>query len=179
MIDTAPLGQTLRLLALPEHMAAWIGGLIGRRRKVTALSRMWRRVAGAAAGSHREVDPVLATLEERRTRFRRARAVITDPERTGFVFVLLPERLSLLETERAVQTVVKYGIPVGAVVVNRVMPKATVGAFFERRWRLEQERLQAIRTTFAAYPVFEIPLLEIDTLGRSTLDEIASHLGVS
>ncbi len=177
VIDTAPLGHTLRLLALPEHMAAWIGGLIGRRRKVTALSRMWRRVAGAAAAaSVREEDPVLATLEERRARFHRTRAVITDRQRTGFVFVLVPERLSLLETQRAVQTVAKHGIPVRALVVNRVTPEPTVGARFERRRQLEQECLQTIRTTLAEYPVFQVPLLEIDNGGPATLDRIASHL---
>ena len=51
IFDTAPLGHTLRLLALPELMGAWISGLISRRRKVNVLGRMWRNVAGAAAGS--------------------------------------------------------------------------------------------------------------------------------
>lgn len=176
VIDTAPLGHTLRLLALPEHMAAWIGGLIGRRKKVTVLSRMWRTVAGAAAGSVREEDPILATLEERRARFHRTRAVVTDRHRTGFVFVLLPERLSLAETERAVRTVAKYGIPIGAVIVNRLAPAGSAGAFFDQRRQQEQERLTTIRETFAAYPVLEVPLLETDSWGPATLDRIASHL---
>jgi arsenite-transporting ATPase len=179
IIDTAPLGHTLRLLALPEHMAAWIGGLIGRRKKVTVLSRMWRNVAGAAAGSAREEDPILATLEERRARFHRTRAVVTDQRQTGFVFVLVPERLSLLETERAVRTVAKYGIPIGAVVVNRLAPEGSAGAFFDGRRMQEQERLTTIRATFAAYPVFEVPLLETDTWGPASLDRIASYLAVS
>ncbi len=50
IFDTAPTGQTLRLLSLPELMSVWISGLISRRRKVNALGRMWRHVAGAAAG---------------------------------------------------------------------------------------------------------------------------------
>ncbi|MCK5446534.1 MAG: TRC40/GET3/ArsA family transport-energizing ATPase, partial [Gemmatimonadetes bacterium] len=70
VFDTAPTGQTLRLLSLPELMTNWIGGLIAQRRKVSSLGRMWRNVAGAASGSEREIgDPVLAALEERRDRF--------------------------------------------------------------------------------------------------------------
>ena len=41
-----------------------MGGLIGRRRKVNALGRMWRRVAGAAAGDAAEQDDrVLVRVE--------------------------------------------------------------------------------------------------------------------
>jgi len=69
VFDTAPTGQTLQLLSLPEQMSAWITGLIGRRRKMTAAGRMWRNVAGAAAeNAASDDDPVLQALEERRSR---------------------------------------------------------------------------------------------------------------
>ena len=35
VFDTAPTGQTLRLLSLPELMSAWIGGLVSQRKKVS------------------------------------------------------------------------------------------------------------------------------------------------
>ncbi len=38
VFDTAPSGQTLRLLSLPELMTAWMGSLISQRKKVTALA---------------------------------------------------------------------------------------------------------------------------------------------
>ena len=66
VFDTAPTGHTLRLLSLPETMTAWITGLMAHRKKVNVLGRMWRNVAGAAAGSHADQsDPVLQALEER------------------------------------------------------------------------------------------------------------------
>ena len=103
VFDTAPTGQTLRLLGLPELMTVWMSGLIQRRRKVSALGRMWRNVAGASAGSDADSDPVLTALEQRRDRFVRAREVLTDPEQTCFLFVLTPQRLPILETARAVR----------------------------------------------------------------------------
>ncbi len=145
LFDTAPTGHTVRLLSLPELLTAWISGLISRREKVNVLGRMWRSVAGAAAGTtgrDRE-DPVLTALEERRERFQRARATITDHERTAFVFVIVPERLPILETKRAIAALGKYGIPVGGVARGRVSRRdrtdicaptaASVAALGERR----------------------------------------------
>lgn len=132
VFDTAPTGQTLRLLGLPEQMAAWMSGMIQRRRKVGALGRMWRNAAGAAAADPPSGtgewgpsvsdadDPLLAALIERRERFIRARSVLIDPDQTSFIFVLTPRRLPVLETARAVAALRKYDIPIGGIVVNRM-----------------------------------------------------------
>lgn len=138
VFDTAPTGHTLRLLGLPELMTAWMSGMIQRRRKVGALGRMWRNVAGSAAADQRPVsgsagdgssgeeeDPVLEALLERRDRFTRTRRLLTDHEQTSFIFVLTPERLPILETGRAIETLRRYEIPIGGLVINRVEDAST------------------------------------------------------
>jgi arsenite-transporting ATPase len=179
VFDTAPTGQTLRLLSLPELMSAWIGGLIGQRKKVNTLGKMWRNVAGAAAGDIQDrEDPVLAALEERRARFGRARRILTDSERTSFIFVLIPERLPIWETEKAVGSLTKYGIPVGAVFVNRVLPPEAEGAFLEGRRLQEAEYLDRINREFRAFPIRHVPLMKSDVVGVDALRKLAvSHLG--
>jgi arsenite-transporting ATPase len=177
VFDTAPLGHTLRLLSLPEQMATWMGGLIGRRRKMNALGRMWRRVSGAAAGDgHAPDDRVLAALEDRKARFERARAVLTDERRSTFVLVAVPERLPLLEAEKAVHTLDCYGVPVGAVFLNRVLPDAAAGEFVERRREREARYLERADAAFAAHPVHRIPLLETDAHGLAALRRIIASL---
>lgn len=150
VFDTAPLGQTLRLLSLPEQMSAWMSGLIGRRRQVNVVGRMWRTVAGAASGEERQdADPILAALEERRDRFQRARGLLTDPERTAFVFVTVAERLAVLETEKGVSALEKFAMPVGGVIVNRVRARQS-----------ESHHLAHLRERFAAYPIGTVPELD-------------------
>ena len=174
VFDTAPTGQTLRLLSLPELMSAWIGGLIGQRKKVNTLGKMWRNVAGAAAGDSVSVrDPVLEALEERRDRFGRTRKILTEPSRTSFVFVVTPERLPIWETEKAVNSLTKYGIPVGAVLVNRVLPKEADGAFLESRREREAERLARVEKEFQSIPIRRIPLMESDVVGVESLRSLA------
>ncbi|MFQ6046246.1 MAG: ArsA family ATPase [Gemmatimonadales bacterium] len=170
VFDTAPLGHTLRLFSLPEQMASWMNALIGRRRKVNALNRMWLRVAGTVGAERGEpVDPVEAALEERVARFRRAREILTDSDRTAFVFVLIPERLPIIETERAARALERHGIPIAAVIVNRVLPENAGGEFLRER-RARQGRYTAmIDERFSRYPTYRIPLFASDVVGREAM----------
>ncbi len=176
VFDTAPLGHTLRLLALPEHLQAWIGGLIGRRRKLGILHRVWRNVAGAAAGEEREVtDPVLEALEERKARFTAARATVTDVARTAFVFVVVPEWLPVAETDRAVRTLQRYGIPVGAILVNRVLSGEPASERIGGHGG-QLEMRQEIARRFADVPRRDVPLLARDVRGLDDLRRLVAHL---
>jgi len=183
VFDTAPTGQTLRLLSLPELMTAWMSGLITRRKKVGALAKMWRNVAGSernVAGSGREAadadDPILAALEERRGRFHRARKVLTDPARTAFAFVLIAERLPIWETETAVAALTKHGIPVGAVIVNQLLPVADSGAeeapFLRNRRAREAEYLARITKTLGDWPLMSVRLQDSDPVGVDALKRV-------
>lgn len=175
LFDTAPTGQTIRLLSLPELMTAWIAGLIARRRKVNVLGRMWRTVAGAAAGDERS-DRVLEALEERKARFERARSLITNRARSCFLFVLVPERLPLLETQKAVRTLEKYGIPVGAVIVNQVLPRSAEGEFLRRRRERERAYLVQIDRAFAGHRIYRLPWLDADVVGVEALKTLIGFL---
>lgn len=177
IFDTAPTGHTLRLLSLPELMSVWIEGLVSRRRKLNAVGRMWRNVAGAAAGSAgAQEDPVVEVLERRLARFRRAREIVTDSARAAFAFVLIPERLPILETHKAVAALDKYKVPVGAVIVNRVLPAEAEGAFLARRRERERGYLVEIDRAFSGHALFRIPMMETDVHGIPALRRIIAAL---
>jgi arsenite-transporting ATPase len=179
IFDTAPTGHTLRLLLLPELMTLWIDGLVRRRKQVNALSRMWRTVTRAPAAESESSDPVLRILERRREKFARAREIVTDRSRTAFAFVLVPERLPILETRRAVEALERSGVPVGAILVNRVLPAEVGDGFLARRREQEREYLREIGARFTGYPVFHVPLLETDVHGIAALRRVAATLGAA
>lgn len=177
VFDTAPTGHTIRLLSLPELMTVWISGLISQRRKVNVLGKMWRNVAGggSAAAQSDHDDPVLEALEARKSRFERAREIITNKEESAFVFVLTPERLPILETERAVKTLQRYDVPIGAIVVNQVLPAEVQGEFLARRKEREQKYLDQIKESFRELTTFEIRQYGDDVVGRDALLELANE----
>ena len=179
IFDSAPTGQTLRLLGLPEAMEGWMAGLVSRRRKLASLGRMWRNVAGAVAGSERAeapADPVLEVLERRQARFRTAREIVTDPDRAGFLFVVIPERLPILETRRAVDALDRYGIRILGLVINRVLPEEADGAFLTRRREREAAYLARIRAELAGLDRWTMPLEERDVAGEQALRRVAETL---
>ena len=176
IFDTAPTGHTLQLLALPEMMRAWIAGLIGRRKKLNAVSRMWKNVTAETPDAVDAGDPVLRALEDRQERFARARATLTDPARTAFHFVVIPERLPIVETERAVAALDHHRIPVGTIFVNQVLPADAEGAFLEERRRRQRVHLDHIAASFAGHRTVPVSLQPHDIVGLGALRALASLL---
>ena len=177
VFDTAPTGQTLRLLSLPELMTTWIGGLIKRRRKVGALAQMWKNVAGSEATSALENDPLLGALEERRDRFQRARRILTDPARTAFVFVVNPRTSPDLgdgEGGRGPREARRSG---GSDRREPAPPRSGTAA--RRRTRSSPSRrerqagyLARISDTLGDWPVLRVDLQDSDPVGVDALRRI-------
>lgn len=196
IFDTAPTGHTLRLLALPEIMAAWTDGLLRHRERSDSFGRALDRLAGkrpaeepAAGDELSYIDQVDETrdgdarssrirevLLERRRKFLRARRLLLDPEITGFLWVLIPEKLPILESEKALTALRDHGVPVSALIVNRVLPRGELGHFLEARRDQEAEYLSRIERLAPGIPRSFIPLLPRDVEGRESLETIGDHL---
>ncbi|MFB6218429.1 MAG: ArsA family ATPase, partial [Halobacteriaceae archaeon] len=113
VVDTAPTGHTLRLLELPEAMDSMVGRLVGLRERISGMAEA---VPGFDDGEEGVED--LRTLADR---IERLRATLRDPARTDFRIVLVPESMGIREAERLRARLDTFGVPVGTVVVNRVM----------------------------------------------------------
>src|SRR5262249_1294956 len=95
---------------------------------------------------------------------------------TGFVLVLVPERLPIDETARAAERLADAGIDVGAVVVNRVLPTDASGDFVEARRRQERVHLLEIERRFAPYAMVRVPQQPTDVHGVASLEAVAAAL---
>lgn len=176
VFDTAPTGHTLRLLSLPELMSAWVDGMIRRRETTHTLNQMWK--TDSTATDDPSTDPVYRVLMERRRKFAMARRLLLERETTAFVFVLIPEKLPILETQRAVKILNQYRLPVAGLVVNRVLPDVPEGGFLQRRKEQEREYLSEIDREFGHLPRRYVPLLDRDVRGLESLRQIAEYLMV-
>jgi len=164
VFDTAPTGHTLRLIRMPELMEAWI----------RALSRSRRAMLGIDQDD--KTDPIMITLGDRLERLRELRARLVTGRTTGFVLVLMAERLPIEETARAIVQLDDAGVRVGALVVNRVLPAVTTDAFLSARRRQEQVYLDEISSRFRSHSIVRVPQLESDVYGMAALDRVAKEL---
>jgi len=192
VFDTAPTGQTLRLLTLPEIMAAWTEGLIGHRERSDKLAGVVRRLGGAGRAKgddlahfeHRDDaeagDPrfrlVRDKLLERRRVFQKARRMLLDAESTVFLLVLIPERLPILESAKAIAALEQFGVPLAGLVVNRVLPEGPIGEFLGERREQEKAYLRQIETQFKHVPQIRVPLFSRDVGGLDPLREVGKYL---
>ncbi|MXZ72844.1 MAG: ArsA family ATPase [Acidobacteria bacterium] len=192
VFDTAPSGHTVRLLTLPDVMAAWMDGLLRQRDRASRLGKMLGHLGGGRvqgddlslideAADHPPDSPearVTALLHARRRTFVRARERLLDTERTAFLLVVNPDRLSILESHRIVDTLGRFDLPVAALVVNRVLPETAdaSGSFFEDRRNQEQAYVREIAGAFAPLPRIVVPLGPRDVHGIDALRDLGAHL---
>jgi arsenite-transporting ATPase len=181
IFDTAPTGQTLRLLSLPAVMTAWTEGLLGSRRRSDALGDLLARVHPEATrlGDDARSARIRDTLQARRRLFSEARRLLLDATATAFVLVLVPEKLPVEESRKALAALGESGVPVRALVVNRVLPPDALGGFLEQRRVQEARYLDEVTTMAGRVPAVRVPLLSRDVDGVDALREVAGHLGLA
>lgn len=170
VIDSAPTGAATRLLSAPD-LVRWY------RRHLSSLSRTVLRAVLPSLSVLLEApaDEMLAR-EQVQSIFEGIRALqeaLADPERTSVRLVLLPERMALLETERAYTYLSLYGMAVDALFLNRLLPDQVHDPFFDN-WREDQFRYRRqVLEQFRPLPVFEVPLMPREVVGLDALRELA------
>ncbi len=190
IFDTAPSGHTIRLLSLPEVLGAWSDGMLGhqdRSRKLGELLKVFGRdhsredEFGMIGGSKEEPDDsrdgrIRDILLTRRRKFHRARELLTDPAVTAFLLVLTAERLPILESEKTLDLLKKFNVPVAGMIVNRLLPPDADGDFLRERRLQEDEYRNEIDETFSGLQRIYLHLLPHDVHGVETLREIGKAI---
>ena len=137
VVDTAPTGHTLRLLAAPETVAAVAAVLDALQREHRLIREQLARV-GRPEAADRLISLLAAQARETAERLR-------DPRQTAFHWVTLPEDLSLAESEDAIAALERTGMTVPEIVVNRLLPPSGPCPVCGRRRADEQRVLTTIR----------------------------------
>ncbi|WP_256298828.1 ArsA family ATPase [Haloarchaeobius salinus] len=189
VVDTAPTGHTLRLLELPEVMDTMVGRIAKMRERLSGLMGG----LGGMFGGGDEATQQSPDLDELADRIERLRAVLRDRNRTDFRIVMVPEEMSVFESRRLRAQLADFEIPVGTVVVNRVMedladvtdavdadefvkPNLADCEFCQRRWDVQQSALAEAQELFRGTDVRRVPLFADEVRGERMLRIVAACL---
>jgi arsenite-transporting ATPase len=175
VFDTAPTGHTLRLLSFPEMMDSWVGKMIKIRRQVGSMAKAFKSIM-PFMGDEEEEDRALEDMEETKKRIREARGVMADPERTSFKMVIIPEEMSIYESQRAMEALAKYNMVSDGVIVNQIQPEEADCEFCAARRKIQQQRLKTIEEKFGNQLIAQIPLQAEEVKGMEKLKGIAEIL---
>lgn len=116
VVDTAPTGHALRLLALPRTFEAMVALL-------EAMQAKHRFVVRALTHRYR-TDEADAFLDEMRAKLAAFRSDLGDPARAAAIVVTRDEPLVHAETTRLISALGELGLAVAARVVNAAHPRS-------------------------------------------------------
>lgn len=167
IVDTAPTGHALRLLTLPDLLDDWIKVMAKMRWK---YKYMVERFAGEYNPD--KSDDFLLTMKKA---VKRIEGLLRDGQKCEFVPVTIPEDMAILETERLLNSLNKYGISVRQLVINNVLEMRDCKFCKERR--KEQEKyINQIRKKFSTLKTTITPLQPREVKGIESLKNFEGML---
>jgi arsenite-transporting ATPase len=176
VFDTAPTANARRLLGMSQVYSLWVNKMLKSRDEARSLREL------LSFTKKKEKDPLMDYLVAFRDRMGKAREMLTDPARTSFFFVTLPEALPIAVITRFIGWFHDFGIPVGGVVVNMLIDKQQVNdqspEFVRNRVAMQDRYMDEIWQKFEGMVRARLPLYETEVRGVPSLSRMADNLFV-
>jgi arsenite-transporting ATPase len=175
--DLVPLGHALYYLSMAKVYDEWIN-------KITKLREDMGHYDRVAATMRRqethEEDNILKELQYIKTRINASSRILTDKRRTAFFFVLVPEEMIILDTQKAAEMFARFDVPISGYVVNRVLPedlgRGTIPVYLKNRIDLQQKYMEQIRGSLGKDVLAYVPEMERDVVGLPMIERLAEKL---
>ncbi len=167
IVDTAPTGHTLRLLALPELLDDWIKFLASLRWKYHAMVRQFSR--------EERVENADKFLLEMKKTVKKVRELLQDEKRTEFIVVTIAESMGVLETEDLIKDLEKSHIPTNHIIINNIFPENKCD-FCKSRRKNQEQYINEIKEKFSSHKIIEVMLQPEEIRGIKNLKSLAKNL---
>lgn len=173
IVDSAPTGETLRLLSLPDVARWWIVKVFPIERKLLKVVRPAVKVVSDMPLPEEETYIAIEELFEKLNSIHK---IFSNPEITSIRLVLNLEKMVIKETQRAYTYLNLYGYNVDSVIVNRAMPKELDHPYFKEWQKFQENYRKDVGELFSSIPLHEAPLFSKEVLGIDALLEFGSTL---
>ena len=172
ILDTAPTGHTVRMLALPEQMQKWI-------EVMDLMQHKHRYMAAHFTGKKYVKDECDIFLDNLSADIDRVKKLLANMHITRFVAVMIPEPMSIYETRKMISSLEKMKVPVKEIIVNRV-GEADGCPFCTARKEDQRAPLAEIEESFSQYNLIKVPVFPNEIRGIEKLQGLADYLlGIS
>jgi len=167
IVDSAPTGETLRFLSLPDAASWWVTKILPLQRKLMKFVRPAARVVTDMPLPEEETYDALEDL------FRQVYNLyylLQNQEVSSVRLVVNPEKMVIKETEKAFTYLHLFGFPVDGIFINRVAEKEN--PFY----KIQRKYIERIIKSFEPTPIFMIPQLYEEILGYEKLKEFGKRV---
>lgn len=175
--DLVPLGHALYYLSMASVYDQWIDKITGLREEMAEYDQV---AATMRRNKESEEDMILKELQYIKQRINASSSILTDKEKTAFYFVLVPEEMIILDTQKAAGLFAKYDVPLSGYIVNRVIPEelanSNIPEYLRNRMEMQTKYLKKIDQTFGDEVLTNVPEFERDITGLPMIERVANAL---
>jgi arsenite-transporting ATPase len=172
--DLVPLGHALYYLSMAAVYDAWL-------EKITKLREQMREYDKAIASMKREKttqeDEIYNELMYIKNRIGASSKIMTDTEKTAFFFVLTPEEMTIVDTEKAAGLFAKYDVPLAGYLVNRVISRdllnENIPEYLRNRIEMQAGALKMIDGKFGGTVHAKVPEFDSEIKGLDVIKKLA------
>jgi arsenite-transporting ATPase len=175
--DLVPLGHALYYLSMASVYDEWIERITKLREDMRQYEEM---AAAITKDKDLEEDMILKELQYIKHRIGTSSSILTDRQKTAFFFVIIPEEMILIDTQKAAQLFAKFNVPLSGYVVNRVIPESLaaqdIPEYLRNRLQMQKGYLKKIQELFGNEVLAQIPEFERDITGLPMIEKMAEAL---
>ncbi len=169
IVDAAPTGETMRLLAMPESYHWYTSKVATWHMKTISFAY-----------------PLIQKLMPKKNIFRLMPEVgehmkdlhktLLNPDITSFRIVLNPEQMVIKEALRAQTYLNLFGYTLDAAIVNKVFPDNTSDPYMQSLVAQQKKYREMILSCFYPTPVFTAMHREKEVIGTDALFDLANEV---
>ena len=178
IFDMPPFGHGVRMVAMAEILTSWVEKITETRKE----AEEYEAVAATLKGQKEKTeDLIMAELMDIRDKMKAFTDLLVDERRTAFFMVMIPEKMAILDTERALEMFEALGIKMSGIVVNQVYPVTllddpNIPKFLRDRVEMQQGYLEEIKEKFGNYVVAMLPMYDKEPKGFDMLEVVSKDL---
>jgi arsenite-transporting ATPase len=170
IVDSAPTGETLRLLSFPDMLHWWMNRLFPLQRRIATVMRP---VVGAFSDIPLPSNSVMDAVAELYAELEEVHKLLIDPEQSSIRLVVNPEKMVIKEAQRTLTYLNLFGYATDAVIVNRILPQSVSDGYFATWKESQRKYIEYIDEAFSPLPILNMPLLDQEVVGLDMLRRMA------
>jgi arsenite/tail-anchored protein-transporting ATPase len=172
--DLVPLGHALYYLSMASVYDEWIDKITKLREEMSEYGQV---AAVMQRNKESEEDQILGELLDIKHRINTSSSILTDKLKTAFFFVVIPEEMIIIDTQKAAGLFAKFDVPLSGYIVNRVIPKELgqqdIPDYLRNRLQMQDNYLTKIDKVFGKEVLAQVPEFERDITGLPMIEKIA------
>ena len=179
IFDMMPHGHAIRFLSMAEILDTWVGKISETRKKAGEYGDVATVLSGS--GGLAQEDQMVNELSFIRSRLNFVSTVLRDKDHTGFLYVLIPESMPIMDTKKALEMFQAFNIPLSGVLVNQVYPvelqkDPCVPDYLKNRISMQQKYMATIKNEFGTLIRGVVPMFDREPKGLEMLSKVAGIL---